>query len=281
MTDDATTVETTTVDTTAAPVTSEPHWTGFTNEVDIGWAENKGWKSPADIPKALKSTRELEKMFGTLKASPDRMIVMPSDMTNKDEVDAFYSKLGRPADVEGYSFMKNDAFDKEISGKLASVFHEKGIGDEQASAALAAFAEISGDLNKRYDSQVEQLTVQEMEEVQKEWGNAYQQNLLLTSQAAKALNLDTQDLKNLEAALGPKKMAFMLADVGRKMGQAPALGLGDSPSSFIDTPGQAKAKMESFKSDQNKMSALLDESSAGHAAAKAEYQRLQNSAFPS
>jgi len=275
----AATVETPAAVTTAAPATSEPHWSGFSDPVDIGYLDNKGWKSPADIGKVVKSYREAERMLGISKANPERLLVMPSDFENKDEVDSFYSKLGRPSEAAGYSFLKNEAFDKDIAAKLSETFHAKGLNDAQATEALTAFSEISSVKKAEYDQQVSEMTEREIDETKKEWGNALQQNLLLGNQASDALGLDENDLKNLEAALGPKKLLNMLADVGRKMGEAPALGLGNNANSFVDTPGQAMAKMNELKADANFMNALLDESSAGHAAAKAKYNALRDSAF--
>lgn len=277
MTIETATTETTQESTTAA---TEQPWHGLTDEVEVGYMKNKGWDAPDSAPKVVKSYRELEKMMGTMKGSPERLLVMPSDFNNKDEVDAFYGKLGRPADVAGYSFAKTEGLNPEVATKLATAFHTEGLNDKQASAAFATITELAKEVNEKHSADVEAYTATEIEEVRKAWGNAYPQNLLLTNKAATVLGLEKQDLDNLEAALGPKKMLTMLADIGKKMGEAPALGLGNNNQSFIDTPGQAKAKMEEFRADKQAMNDLLDESSAGHAAAKAKYKALQNAAFP-
>src|SRR5574343_370581 len=69
------------------------------------WLAAKGWKkdNPAEIiGPIVNSYRNAEQLISKVKGEPDRIVVMPKDFNNQEEVSAYYEKIGVPKDIAGY-----------------------------------------------------------------------------------------------------------------------------------------------------------------------------------
>lgn len=251
-------------------------WFGTPDEQTLGYLQSKGWDKPDAGPKVIKSYMEAEKLITMTKASPERLVVMPKDFADQNEVNDFYSKLGRPESPDKYSFKVEG---NDFTAKMAEIAHKYGLNDSQYSGFAKDLAEATAQRDEAYKEQVNEITQKEMTEVKNEWGNAYDAKLLGAKQAAQALGI-MDDLDMLEAALGPKKMLTMLAGVAEKIGESKAVGLGEN-ASFGTSPAQAKAEITKLNNDPEFVRAYTDPQHPKHQASKEQMAKLFKDAYPS
>jgi hypothetical protein len=88
----------------AAAASAGKPWHDGVEADTVGFWQNKGYK--VDDPKALatdltKQYRELERHIG---APPDQILRLPKADAKPEDIKAFWSKLGAPADAKEYDF---------------------------------------------------------------------------------------------------------------------------------------------------------------------------------
>ena len=71
-----------------------PPWMEELPEPVIAFARTKGWSRPADL---IRQYRNLETMVGT------DQVRIPGEGATPVEMEAFWSRLGRPATTDGYT----------------------------------------------------------------------------------------------------------------------------------------------------------------------------------
>ena len=215
------------------------------------WAESKGWKSPdtADPAAIAQSYFNLEKLFGADKAG--RTVQLPKDETDTAALDAIYDKLGRPKDATGYD-IKVDGADENFLGVAKGWFHKAGLLPKQAQMVAELYRAAELDAVQK----VQQMHADEVEGLQKEWGQQYEQRVEIAKHGVKAAGLDDAAVKAIEAAMGPGRAAKMFEFFGRNYVEAGPPGTDtrtSNPGFAQHTPATAKAKMDALYADKNFM----------------------------
>jgi hypothetical protein len=254
----------------AAPNTPAIAWLPDADELTTGYIQNKGWQSPADL---LKSYQGAEKLIGV---PPDKVLRLPSETSTKEDLDAFYSKLGRPADPKGYELKAPDGVDPSFLNAATEKFHELGLNTKQAQ-----------ELSKWYESQGTSMTeaqqqakttanVEQQNALRTEWGAAYDAKLTQARAFAQQAGVDAATLDKLQDAMGFDGVMKFMANLGGKIGEANFVS-GDRTTQFgVMTPAQAQAEIKSLTTDKDFRSKYL----AGNAEAKARMAQLNKWAFP-
>lgn len=253
-----------------------PWYASHPNESVRHWAENKGW---ADPHAALESGYNLEKLVGFEKAG--RTLVLPKDDATPEERAAFFQKMGAPDKPDGYKLPEAMASDP-LAIKFREVAHQNGLLPKQFEETLSWY---SSEIQALREQRQQSLHVQgerDMGDLKVEWGKAFDQNIELARRAARnflpAKDADERGkmLVAIEEAVGTGAMLRFFAKVGEGLGEHPLHSSGDSPGFNAMTPGQAKARIEALKSDQEWAKAYIN----GDAGKKAEMARLIQFAFP-
>lgn len=218
-------------------------WLGDTPDPDIlGHVQNKGWQGPAD---AVKSHRELEKLFGADRAG--RTITLPPEGDAVAE-EQFWSKLGRPATPADYKLPVPDGSDPHYAKAMAEAMHKAGVPAKQAQAIAEAN---NAFLAAALEAQASQQTAaREAEDAQlrKDWGAEFDRRTDLARRAATKLGMSVEAIDAMEKAAGYSGVLKALAKVGDLMREHGVEGVADA-GSFGMTPEGARVKRQQLMAD--------------------------------
>lgn len=250
------------------PAATAPDWlTGLSDDAK-GYVQNKGFKDPAA---AIDSYRNLEKLMGVPK---ERLLKLPE----KEDDPAWaeiHTRLGRPASADEY---KIDGENKDFSKWAKGTFHELGLSKKQAESLFGKFDEYSKGLSAKQAQEMSERLQQSEAGLKKEWGAAFDQNLMTAKKAAMAFGLDKDTIDKLEMAMGYDGVMKFMHSVGSKVGEDSFVSSGSSPRAFgAMTPEQARNRIASLRQDREFITKL----SNGNAEARGEWDRLNQWASPS
>lgn len=253
----------------AAPAAAgaAPEWTSGLDDGMKGFVGNKGWKNPADV---LTSYQNLEKLVG---APQDKIVKLP-DGDDEAGWNAVYSKLGRPEKPEGYKFdMPKDA-DPEFAKWAQANFHKNGLSGKQAENMVKAWNEYQAGIVTAQKTELEQAITQERQQLQREWGAAYETNTKIASRAAKEFGVTAEVIDAMEIAMGHDGVMKFFHSIGSKLGEG-SFVMGNPNSDGALTPDQAKQRIGQLQSDNE----FVKKYTAGDAAARREMERLHKMAY--
>ena len=247
-------------------------WTAAFDDGTRGFIQTKGWKSPADV---LGSYQNLEKLMGADKAG--RGVVLPKDDAGADEWGQFYNRLGRPENPDGYKLPLPEGDSGTFAKQAAAWFHEAGLTTKQAEALASKWNEFTGSTMQAQQAEFEQKAAIDLQELQKSWGDKFEQQAELARRARREAGLSDEEGQAIERALGLKKAAEVFAFLGKQFAEAPVKGGEGAPAGrFGGTPEDAKARIAALKKDQGWTARYLN----GDADARAEFERLHRIAYP-
>lgn len=252
----------------AAPAT----WLSGLDETTTGYAQNKGWDSPA---KAIDSYRNLEKLLGADRAG--NTVILPKPDADAKEWGALYDRMGRPADAKGYNVELPQGGDAKMHEASLAKFHELGLTKAQGEQLATWYnTEVMNNANQTAAAKAQEFQAQDAA-LKAEWGQAYTQNLAQAQQGVRALGLDAASIDKLSDALGHKATMAMLQKIGSGLNED-SLVNGDNPGGFGTalTPGQAKAEIQTLMQDRN----FVSRYTSGDAEAKAKMDALHKFAYP-
>jgi len=218
-------------------------WTeGFSEELK-GYVQNKGFKDPAAV---LDSYRNYEKLMGVPK---ERLVKLPEKEDDAAAWGEIYNRLGRPEKADDY---KVEAFGGEKDGEVIKwakgAFHEMGLTRKQAEGFSQKLNEYVAKTMEAEKVQVEAQVKKAEEDLKREWGAAYNQNLNVAKMTAKKFGLTEEAADAIESVAGFGGVMKFLHGIGSATGEHGFAG-GESGSSGILTPNAARAKIEELKND--------------------------------
>ena len=142
--------------------------TGGTGLIDPRLRQIKVPEKYASEPwaKEVKSVDDLwDKMKGAQKLIGKDKVVIPGEGATKEEMDAFYTRMGRPANPEGYEFQSIEAL-KEVERNvnldhgMKKIFHDEGIPKAVGERIVAKYEALIYDMQK---PTIEQAAKREMD----------------------------------------------------------------------------------------------------------------------
>lgn len=239
---------------------------------DQVFVKNKGWTEPKHV---YESYRALEKLLGADKAN--RAVVLPKPDASPEERSAFFAKLGRPDTADGYGLDKlvpKDA-NPEFAKSMAEAFHAAGMNPDQAKAVVEKFNAFTAAQTEAAQAELAANGEAGMTALKKEWGAAYDQNVGIAKQAAKAFGFDEATIDAIQAAKGYDGVMKLLHTLGTKIGEADFVA-GQGNSGGMMTPDQAQAQIRALRGDKEFVKKYV----AGDLAARQEMERLHKMAYP-
>lgn len=233
------------------------------------WIQNKGY---ADLSAMASGHQNLEKLLGV----KEKLLHIP-DKDDAPEWKEIWDKLGRPQKPEEYTFKDLDKENPEFAKWAKERFHELGMSRKQAEGWMAKWTEhVKSTMKAREDQQLTQFGDQ-VRELKKEWGAAYDQNLKLVDKAAVQFGISDEMVDALKGALGPAGALKLLQAMGSKLGEdtIPGTGSGGSVGGAL-TPAQAKAQIYALGGDTD----FIRRYAEGGIKEAQEMDRLHKMAYP-
>jgi len=257
--------------TTQQTADNQGSWHESLPEEMRGIVENKGWQSPQD---AIQSYANLEKMLGADKAG--RGLVMPKEDAGAEEWDQFYDRLGRPKSPDEYQLPVPENDTGEFAAAAKAKFHELGITAKQAEQLAEWWNSQSTEMQQQQMAQSQQQADQQLEDLKKEWGQSYDENIEAARRASRQFGLGEETLTKIESALGTGEMLKMFANIGKGLGEDTFVD-NQKSAGFGMSPEAARVRLNQLKNDPEWSAKYLQ----GNADAKAEMERLMQAAYPS
>ena len=209
-----------------------------------GLVEAKGWDGPGAV---IKSYRNLEQLLGADKAG--RGVVLPKDDADVEGFNALYAKLGRPEKPEDYKLEIPDGDDGKFAAAAAPILHQLGITAKQAEGLVKFVNEYSKTSRETFEASIGDQVKQQSEDLKREWGQAYDQNVEVARRGARALGMQEADIDSLENAIGYKRVFELMHKVGVKLGEDNFAG--DGQASMQYSPGAASERLNQLRSDKD------------------------------
>lgn len=199
------------------------------------------FKDVADLAKSYISTKALVGKKG---------VIPPGEKSTEEEWTAFYKSLGQPElDKFEITVPKDGEINAELLNNFKQVFHKSGLMPRQAQAIVDTYLQHE---KKSYDAMVTEHDAelkQELEGLQKEWGQAYPKQIALAKMAVNDLGGKEFVDYLEETGLGsdPTVIRFM-AKVGSIMGEDKLRG--DAAGRMgVGTPAEIQANINKMMAD--------------------------------
>lgn len=257
--------------TTPVATPTETPWIDSIENTDTrAWAENKGLHK-GDFENVVNSYHNLEKLFGADKAG--RTVTLLGDDASPEDVNAFYTKLGRPKEAKEYGLTPPEGGDGAFAEWASNTFFEAGLTAKQAETLATKWEAFRSEVMGQ-QSEAETVSAQEAEAaLRKEWGAAYDTKVAGIDAAAEKLGMSTEQLEGLRASMGPVEAMRFVDSLNSKMGDH-QFDEGGEPVTGVMTPQQAAQALGELQINREFMDAWLDKAHPGHKAAVEKKTRL-------
>jgi len=208
-----------------------------------GYAELKGFK---DRETVLNAYRNLEKFTG---APADKLLKLP-DENDKEAVNAFLEKLGRPKTADGYKINIPQGQNDKLAKAMAPLFFDAGLSQKQVEKLVAGWNTMQEAEAKVIEQQAAEYAAAQEAELKKEWGGRYTENLELAKRAATSLGITGEQINAFERSTDFKTVMNMLLNIAGKLSEDSLKGGSAGAGKDILTPAAAKAKLEELTHDE-------------------------------
>lgn len=229
----------------------------------------KGYKNPAQLAMGNYNLTQLQ--TGTAKD----VITLPPEGAKPEEIDAFYTKLGRPESKDKYELKMPDGvtpdpqfveFGKDIAFKL-------GLNPKQAQMLADEWNGFAGKTNEGAITQQQEANAQALAALQTKWGADLEANKAAGLRVMQSLGLPDATVSAIEGSIGSAALVELLAMIGRKSDEGKFVSGGgssvDNPSTM--TQAQAQSTITALQGDETFLAKYRD---AKHPEHKASVDRM-------
>lgn len=173
-----------------------------------------------DISSLASSYIELEKKLGS-------MHTLPGEKATKEELDAFYKKLGKPDAADKYGFKQEWDAEK----RFAQVAYEANLSDTQAKSLYTFFHKIGEEQQAQLAEAVKKQAEETDAALKKEFGNKVSEKMEQYTKGLKAFGSDSifSQLEQTGLAYHPD-FVKMFIKIGEALGESRAVVGGGSAS---------------------------------------------------
>ena len=244
-------------------------FSGFNDDLK-GYVQTKGFKGPDAVVDAY---RNLEKLHGV---PQERLLKLPEKLDDASLAPIF-QRLGKPEKPEGYNIAPEKGADENFVKFAQGLFHELGLTKSQGEKLAAKWNEHLGNANKAVIEQHNAKVTQENENLKKEWGLAYDKNVVIGKNAAQAFGIDGDTLDKLESVMGYAGVMKFVHRLGTKLGEDNFVGSDNRNNGFGEmTSVQAQHRIKQLGQDMEWTKRYIN----GGVAEREEMERLQKMAYP-
>ena len=253
-------------------------YSGKVDQETLGHWQNKGWNvaDPAVVAsEATKAWKAAEQAHLTLTGVPSERLLRIPLSGDEAGLKAFQQKLGAPIDAAGYDFSTvkradGSAVDPNMTGPLALAFHRLGIPKDAATEIVKQVVAQSESVTAARGATDAAAVQAEQAALRANWGQNYEANKFVASQAAQKLGVTPAELDMLDGQIGHAKVMEMFRKVGTEMGEARFISSQGQAGNGVMTQEQAVARITELKKDEGFVKKYL----AGDTAARNEMNAL-------
>lgn len=244
--------------------TAQPWWSGISEEPIRQYMDEKQYATPDDAARAAWNAHKNSR-------NPNA-VEIPGENATPEEVNAFYSKLGRPETPEGYEFKFDEGVqvDDKMMDFGKKLFHKLGADPKKAQEAAnewnAFIAEYnSTSLDAERDANEEALSA-----LTQKWESEEKLNEMSAAgqRAAKALGLDNAAIEAIEANIGSAAIVELMAKIGAATQEGTfkdtGVGSGDPNDPANMTADQAQAAITKLEGDDEFQKKYTDKNHPEH-----------------
>ena len=224
------------------------------------------------VDKLAKSYVHARKMIG---ADPNQMLQLPKE-GDEDGWNQVYNRLGRPEEADGYDFDLGDGEQSPDVADFKNVAHQLGLTNDQAKTMLGIYNQISENDLAEEQEQFEQMNVEYLQNIQKEWGDDFNKNSELARRAFQ--NFASEELMDVMKETGLSNHPEVLktfARIGQVLSEDSILP-GTRGAIGGMSPVHAEETIATRLADPEFRTAYLDGSNPHHETAVKEMERLHN-----
>lgn len=239
--------------------------------------EEPSLKLYGDIASMAKSLVHAQKAIGANK------IVKPSEHATDEDWKNFFHEIGLPRDPKDYGVKfedKTGLIKPEFVDKFKEQALKAGVLPKQAQALLDWFVGTNSEQAQALAQQAQQEQATVRESLKKEWGEAYNKNLVAANMVLKEFGQGEEFAKFLdESGFGdnPHVIKFF-AKLGNQMFEDQLKGAQSRGGPAI-TPAEAESKIQQIMGDTKHP--YWDRNHPNHRAAVEEMSKLHAAQFPS
>lgn len=206
----------------AAPASNANWYDGIQDQGTKDWVVAKGFK---DSDSLAHSAFNLEKLMGHDKAG--RTFVLPDDKSTPEEIAAYHTKIGVPADPKEYlrDLKLPDGHVPEYAEAMSAAAKAAGLTPKQFAALNEHNTKFATEYQAKAAEAQSAKSTQEYTEVVKEWGKEADANIELGRRAIDAFfpgkdrAEKMQSFDALESAMGTGAALRLISKIGANMGE--------------------------------------------------------------
>lgn len=240
MSEEATSVDTGSQEVAAPVAATSAAPVGFLDSLPEDLRAEPSLKNFTDPASLAKSYVHAQRMIGADK------IPLPGKSATDDEWRAVYRKLGAPDDPKGYEVKVSDGIlgDGELASFRNAAF-EAGLNPRQAERMAKFIDKSMLDARAGYEQRTEEAKYNGEQELRREWGQAFDQQVQLAYKAASTFLGDTDLLDTVELSDGRllgdhPAVVRMFAKLGAEIGEDKLLG---DTTELVMTPADAQRQL--------------------------------------
>ena len=184
----------------AAPPSTDPG----TNPPPANQDFKSTWKEyiPEDLKDRaewnnIKDPSDLFKNYINAQQTISKSVRLPDEQSSPEDIAAFYTKLGKPAKKEDYTFdytqKEGDIYGKESFdfSMFQDLADKANLTESQYKALASAYIDVQNDQYKKYNSSLAEKAAEELKaaegKLKNAWGNQYNNNINLITEKVKKL----------------------------------------------------------------------------------------------
>lgn len=212
----------------------------FRDHIDETIRDDPSLATYKDINGMAKSLINAQKMVGADK------VAIPGKYTTPEEMDSFYSKIGRPDAPDGYELSSSEVIGEEGVTFFRELAHKNGLTQTQAENILTEYSGYLDTVGEKTEEQIEQIRVGLEKDLQNEWGDQYEKNIGYSNEVVSTFGGDDDAITEMKLADGTRigdnpMLIEMFSNIGRfiaeKIGE-------DSFSGRDNVPGMAMEEVQ-------------------------------------
>jgi len=248
--------ETTTEPTSSTETTTETNQdtlvsstTNNTTQTSKSWKEiiSEEYRNDPNISKFTEIDALAKSYINATRMIGADKIAVPNNNFTEDQWNEVYDKLGRPESPNKYKLdFKSDItpVDENAIQSFAEVAHKTGLNEKQAQAILDYYKSNVEQSTQQSRIDTETAQAQSEQDLRKEWGKSYEENIKKAGSLAKAnLGAETLDLQLKDGTrLGDHPLIIKgFANIASILSEDKFVGTSDSNQSVKDYDAEIKA----------------------------------------
>lgn len=206
-------------------------------------------------------------------------LIIPGENATPEQLDQFYSKLGRPASPADYKFElpQGQALDPKFETFARDVFHKNGVPAKAATELLKGWQGFSKTIMEEAITQTNTENAAAVEAIKQQHGALFDGLLAKGAEIVQKIGLSDAELAWFDANKGAGPLVKLMTAIGKGLGGENRFvngGGGNDRAPEAMTPAEAEAEITKLNGDAAFQAKFTNREHAEHALAVAQMERL-------